>query len=112
MNEEMFREIRLNQTDRFKLIMKDAKGDNQKQIDDIEELVNSGIDLLIVSRNEADPLTKAVNETFDKGIPVITADRNINSNEFSAYIGADNFVVGKETGLFDVELLNKSAYAG
>ncbi len=107
MNEEMFREIRLSQTDRFKLIIKDAKGDNQKQIDDIEELVNSGIDLLIVSPNEADPLTKVVNETFDKGIPVITVDRNINSNKFSAYIGADNFVVGKEAGLFAVELLNK-----
>lgn len=107
MNEEMLREIRLTRNYDIELIIKDANNNNQKQINDIKELIDQGIDLLIVSPNEAEPLTQIIGETYDNGIPVITIDRNINSNKFTAYIGADNFVIGKEAGSFATELLHK-----
>src|SRR6187551_2089500 len=52
---EMNRELILY--DDMEMIVKDAEGDNQKQIEQIQELVDQKIDLLIVSPNEADPIT-------------------------------------------------------
>jgi signal transduction histidine kinase/CheY-like chemotaxis protein/AraC-like DNA-binding protein len=106
MNEEMQREIRLNRDYEIELVIKDALDDNEKQIKDIKELISSGIDLLIVSPNEAKPLTQVVEEVYDKKIPIIIIDRMINSTKFTSYIGADNFILGREAGNYAVELLN------
>lgn len=71
MVEEMKREIVLYRDYNIELIVKDAKDDNAKQIYDINELMKSGIDILIVSPNEAEQLTPVVEEVYNKGIPVI-----------------------------------------
>lgn len=105
MNEEMQREISLKRGYDIELIIKDAADDNEKQMNDIRELVDLGIDLLIVSPNEAEPLTPVVEEVYDKDIPVIVIDRMINSPKFTSYIGADNFIIGREAGNYAVELL-------
>jgi signal transduction histidine kinase/DNA-binding response OmpR family regulator len=105
MVEEMRREISFLRDYNIELILKDAGDNNTKQIADINELVSLGIDLLIVSPNEADPLTTTVEEVHESGIPVIIVDRKINSSKYTAYIGADNFSIGKEAGYFAAELL-------
>lgn len=84
---------------------RDARGDNAKQISDIRELVKNGIDLLIVSPNEASPITPVVEEVFKMGIPVIVVDRKISSSFYTAYIGADNYEIGKLAGSYVSELL-------
>jgi ABC-type sugar transport system substrate-binding protein len=84
---------------------RDARGDNAKQINDIRELVRNGIDLLIVSPNEASPITPVVEEVFKMGIPVIVVDRKISSSFYTAYIGADNHEIGKLAGSYVSELL-------
>ena len=105
MVEEMRREISFLRDYDIEFIVKDAGDNNEKQIADINELVAQGIDLLIVSPNEADPLTPTVDKVYESGIPVIVVDRKINSTKYSAYIGADNFTIGKEAGYFAEELL-------
>ena len=105
MVEEMKREITYFRDYKIELIVKDARDNNVKQIEDINELVSKGIDLLIVSPNEAEPLTPMVEKIYNKGIPVIVIDRKINSTEYSAYIGADNLAIGREAGYFATELL-------
>ena len=105
MVEEMRREIVFYRELNIDFIIKDANDDSQKQIKDIQELVSLGIDLLIVSPNEAEELTPIVEEVFNKGIPVIVIDRKINSLNYTAYIGADNLEVGREAGYFASELL-------
>jgi len=107
MVEEMQREISLYRDFKINLIIKDAKDDNYRQIKDIDELVRQKVDLLIVSPNEAEQLTSAVEKVYNKGIPVIVIDRQINSKKYTAFIGADNFAVGREAGYFCAELLNK-----
>jgi signal transduction histidine kinase/DNA-binding response OmpR family regulator len=87
------------------LLYSDARGDNAKQISDIRKLVSQGIDLLIVSPNEADPITPVVEEVFKMGIPVIVVDRKISSSFYTAYIGADNHEIGKLAGSYVSELL-------
>lgn len=106
MVEEMKREITFYRDYDIELVVKDAGDDTENQIADIEDLVSNGIDLLIVSPNEEEPLTSTVEKVFDKGIPVIIIDRKINSTKYSSFIGADNFNIGKEAGYFASQLLN------
>ena len=90
----------------MEMILKDAKSDNYKQINDIEELLNFGIDLLIVSPNESEPLTPIVEKVYKMGIPVIVVDREINSNNYTAFIGGNNFLIGQEAGKYAARLLH------
>lgn len=108
MIEEMMREISLFRDPGFELVVKDAEDSNENQIEDINELLAMGIDLLIVSPNEAQPLTPIIEEVFDSGIPVINIDRKINSEKFSAFIGADNFMIGREAGKVAAKLLKNN----
>lgn len=82
-----------------------AEGNSQLQITQVRELVSKGIDLLIISPNEAEPLTPVVEEIFNKGIPVIVVDRKISSSLYTAYIGADNYEIGKMAGQYAAQLL-------
>ncbi len=89
----------------MKLILADANNNSNKQIEDIKKLVEAGIDILIVSPNESQPLTAIVSEVFKKGIPVIVIDRKIESNDYTAFIGANNFNIGKEAGRHAAQML-------
>lgn len=105
MLEGMKRELAFH--DNLKFIYKQAENDSKKQVEQVKELLNEKIDLLIISPNEAQPLTPIVEEVFKKGIPVIVIDRKVASTLYSAYIGADNYEVGKIAGEYAVSLLNK-----
>ena len=47
----------------------DAQQDNAKQVADVENFLRQKIDLLIISPNEAKPLTPIVKRVFDQGSP-------------------------------------------
>ncbi|WP_215223487.1 substrate-binding domain-containing protein [Echinicola shivajiensis] len=104
MHEEMYRELSFYPD--MELEIKDARGDNTTQIRQIKELVDSGIDLLIVSPNESSPITPIVEEVFQSGIPVIVVDRKTSSNLYSAYVGGNNYEVGFTAGQYIRNLLN------
>ena len=53
---------------------------------------------MIISANEAAPMTPIVEEAYQKGIPVILVDRKILSDKYTAYIGADNYEIGRAVG--------------
>lgn len=84
--------------DQFEVAFADAAQDNSKQVADVENFLTQGIDLLIISPNEAAPLTAVVERAFNEGIPVIVLDRKIESDAYTQFIGADNFVIGKAAG--------------
>jgi ABC-type sugar transport system substrate-binding protein len=64
------------------------------------------VDLLIVAPNEAAPITPVVEEAYNKGIPVIVVDRRILSDKYTAYVGADNYEIGKSVGKYVANMLN------
>jgi signal transduction histidine kinase/AraC-like DNA-binding protein len=92
MNREMMRELAFHPELEFKMLA--ANSDSDKQLAQIKELVASGIDLLIVAPNESKPLTAIVEETFKNGIPVILIDRKTESEQYTAYLGGDNYEIG------------------
>jgi len=87
------------------LLIEDAASDSYQQIQQIKDLVDRGIDLLIVSPNEAAPITPIIEEVYYDNIPVIIVDRRINSRLYTAYIGADNEEVGRVAGAYAAHLL-------
>lgn len=89
------------------LQIKDAGEDNDTQIKQIREFIKQRVDLIIISANESEPVTTAAVEAFRAGIPTIIIDRKIYSEEYTTFIGADNYEIGRAAGLFINSLLKK-----
>ncbi|MEY8608508.1 substrate-binding domain-containing protein [Parabacteroides segnis] len=89
------------------LQIKDAGEDNDTQIKQIREFIKQRVDLVIISANESEPVTTAAVEAFRAGIPTIIIDRKIYSEEYTTFIGADNYEIGRAAGLFVNSLLKK-----
>lgn len=96
MNDEILREAMFY--DGVSVEIRSAADDNRKQAEDVHYFIDKGVDLLIISANEAAPMTPIVEEAYDKGIPVILIDRKILSDKYTAYIGADNNEIGRAVG--------------
>lgn len=104
MNEEIVNEAKKYKN--LKVVYKDAGGDADRQKKDIGELIDSGIDLLIVSFDDSKELTPVVSEAY-KSIPVIVLDRAIEGFDYTLYIGPDNELIGKQAGEFASELIGE-----
>ena len=104
MNSEMARELAYHPE--LKLEMLVAYNNSEKQVEQIRELVNKKVDLLIVSPNESKPLTPVIEEVYKAGIPVILIDRKTESEQYTAYIGANNYEIGKTAGKYISTQLN------
>jgi ribose transport system substrate-binding protein len=89
----------------LKVVFKDAQNDSLTQRAQIEEFINAGVNLLIVSPKEAAPLTPPVAAAYEKGIPVIILDRRVLGDQYTCFIGADNKKIGRAAGEWIVERL-------
>ena len=85
-------------TDNVDLEFLSAGDNDQKQIEQIRYLTDKNVDLIIVAPNSAEPLAPVLDEAYDKGIPIIFFDRKTNSGKYTAYVGADNYNVGRTMG--------------
>lgn len=89
----------------LEVIFKDAQNKTETQQAQVRELIDQGVDLIIISPKEAVPLTKPVAEAMDKGIPVIVLDRKIEGDKYTCFIGGDNVLIGREAGKYLAKLL-------
>src|SRR5438552_1957835 len=103
MQKEMERELSFHPEIDF--ILKEANLNSQKQVQQIQELINQKIDLLIVSPNEAAPITPIIDKVYKEGTPVIVVDRNILSKNYTAFIGTSNYNIGLNAGNYANALL-------
>ena len=83
-----------------------AHGDSKRQIQQINSLVDSGIQLLIVAPNQKSSVTSAIDRAYDKGIPVIVFERKTDSQKYTAFVSADNYEMGRQMGEYVVSRLN------
>ena len=77
-----------------------SNDDNMLQNKQVNQFIDEGVDLLIVSPNQLSAISKSVERAYDKGIPVILYDRKTNSDKYTAFIGCDNYTIGKSMGTF------------
>ena len=82
----------------IELVMKDAQNKSETQQAQMRELIQQGVSLIIISPRESRPLTKPVEEAMEAKIPVIVLDRNVETENYTAFIGADNVKIGQEAG--------------
>lgn len=82
------------------LLVKDGEGDSRKQAAQIQELMDGKVDLLIISPNETQPVTPSAVAAYQAGIPTIIIDRKINSDQYTTFIGADNYEIGRSAGYY------------
>jgi len=89
----------------FTVNFADAQKDNSKQVEQMENFIKQKVDLIIISPNEAAPLTNVVSKAMDAGIPVILLDRKVTGDKYTTWIGADNVEIGRQAGKYFKEKL-------
>lgn len=81
-----------------------ADDNDKRQIQQIEQFISEGVNLLIISPNQAYAITPVVNKAMKKGIPVILFDRKTDGH-YTAFMGADNVEVGRRMGDYVARLV-------
>lgn len=83
-----------------------SNDDNVLQNKQVNQFVDEGVDLLVISPNQLSAISKAVERAYEKGIPVILYDRISNTDKYTAFIGCDNYHIGKSMGTFIAQKLH------
>jgi ribose transport system substrate-binding protein len=87
------------------LYVTDAKDKADKQINDVEDLMAKGIDLLIIRATTEAALDPVVTRLHKKGFPVITVSKGIKSDNFVSFVDASNIVLGRQNMVWLCEIL-------
>ncbi len=91
--------------DNVTLRISSADDNDKLQMEQINRFVDDGVDMLIVSPNQINSVSKAIDRAYDKGIPVILFDRKTDTGKYTAFIGADNYSIGRTMARFIVSRL-------
>lgn len=91
-NNEMHRELLLHEGVTMELLC--AEDNDEKQIADIQRLIEQKVDMLIVSPHDTLALSPIISKAYASGIPVLLFDRVINNDKYTAFVGGDNQRVG------------------
>ncbi len=93
----------------YKLQTLDAQGKADKQLSDIQNILQKKPKALLISPYESDPIVPAVKQANEAGVPVIIVDIGISGGEYAALIISDNFAGGKLAGEWMAKELGKGA---
>lgn len=77
------------------LDIRNADNNSHRQQEDVRFFIDNDYDLIILAPNESEPLVGVVEEAKSKGIPVVTFDRQVSSDSFTAHMEVDNYALGK-----------------
>ena len=86
--------------------IKNANDDSRLQAKQVDSLVASGVDLVVVAPNDM-TIAPAIARAREKGVPVVFFDRKVNSDDYTAYIGGDNVEAGRVMGRYALSLLRE-----
>ena len=90
-----------------------AANDIATQVSQIENMINSGCQLLVIASIDGDSLGTVLEQAKEKDIPVIAYDRLImNSDAVSYYATFDNYMVGTKQGEYIRDQLDLENAAG
>ena len=81
----------------IKVITTDATSSAEKQMQDVDRLLEFGVDLLIISPQDTRSMTQTVSDVYQE-IPVIVMDRAVEGFDYTLFIGPDNELIGRQAG--------------
>ena len=85
---------------------------NEQQVNDIQNMLSQGVDLLIIAAIDGNSLNTVMNDAGASNIPVIAYDRLIMNDNVSYYVSFDNYTVGKLQGTYVKDTLDLDNAAG
>ena len=91
--------------DNVELLFSTARDNDRLQQQQIDSFINRGVDLLIISPNQVNTITPAIERAHKKGIPVVLFDRKTESPHYTAFMGADNYEIGRIMGDYIAHIL-------
>lgn len=92
--------------DNVDFIFTDARGSTAKNIQDIEDMVDLGIDLLMVSPRDSRAMTPVIAQVHAKGIPVVLLTRRITTDDYTTFVSASDAKIAENAAHFIAENLN------
>lgn len=87
------------------VIVQSANSDDARQIKDIESLITSRVDVMVIVPHNGDQMAKGVELAHQAGIPVLSYDRLIRGCDLDLYMTFDNVRVGEAQGKYLVDHL-------
>ena len=109
--EAMINDMRIEASnyDGVEIIIKDAQNNNETQIQQIRDLIRQKVDVLIISPYQSEPITAVAEEAYRAGIPTIITDRKVNTDQYTSFVGANNYEIGLAAGNYAAHYLPPNA---
>ncbi len=101
--------IEASNYDDVEIIIKDAQNNNETQIQQIRDLIRQKVDVLIISPYQSEPIAAVAEEAYRAGIPTIITDRKVNTDQYTSFVGANNYEIGLAAGNYAAHYLPPDA---
>ncbi|QHQ80504.1 ribose ABC transporter substrate-binding protein RbsB [Bacillus sp. FSL K6-1560] len=93
----------------MKVIIVDAQNDSSKQTSDVEDLIQQGVDALLINPTDSSAISTAVESANAVGVPVVTIDRSAEQGKVETLVASDNVKGGEMAAVFIADKLGKGA---
>ncbi|MEE6133480.1 MULTISPECIES: ribose ABC transporter substrate-binding protein RbsB [Bacillaceae] len=93
----------------IEVIVVDAQNDSAKQINDVEDLLQQGVNALLINPTDSSAISTAVQSANGIGVPVVTLDRSSEKGKVEALVASDNVKGGQMAAEYVVKTLGKNA---
>ena len=109
--EAMINDMRIEASnyDDVEIVIKDAQNNNETQIQQIRDLIRQKVDVLVISPYQSEPIAAVAEEAYRAGIPTIITDRKVNTDQYTSFVGANNYEIGLAAGNYAAHYLPPDA---
>ena len=91
----------------MEVVVVDAQNDSAKQSNDVDDLIQQGVNALLINPTDSSAISTVVQTANSLGIPVITLDRSADQGEVAALVASDNVKGGQMATEYMVDQLGK-----
>ncbi|HEU4382794.1 MAG TPA: D-ribose ABC transporter substrate-binding protein [Anaeromyxobacteraceae bacterium] len=90
----------------LELVVLDAQDKVDKQVADVEDLIQKKVKVILVNPTDSSAVVPAIKKANAAGIPVITVDRGANGGTVAFHIASDNVAGGRLAGDYVCKMLH------
>lgn len=92
------------------VLITNANNDADRQYEQVADMVEQGVDVLVIAPHDCDNSARCVGLAKRAGIPVISYDRLVKNADVDVYISFDNYKVGELQGKAILEAVPEGGY--
>ncbi|MEK3983699.1 D-ribose ABC transporter substrate-binding protein RbsB [Paenibacillus sp. VTT E-133280] len=93
----------------MEVLVIDAQNDSAKQSNDVEDLMQKGVNALLINPVDSSAISTVVQTANSLNIPVVTLDRSADKGDIKALVASDNVKGGSMAAEYIIEQLGKGA---